>query len=117
MDATLQRVEIDIDNAINKAVEKLRDLAPKDTRNLADNAIKKEKIGEGKYRIYVDEEVAPYMKYTEENWNNFDPPLQGKQNPNEGWFDRAIKYIFSLIASELSATYDVTSRTGADYEQ
>ena len=112
MDKTLQQAEIDIDNAINKAVKKLRELAPKDTGNLAYNAIKKEILGEGHYIIYVDEEVAPYMKYTEENWGQFAPPLQGKQNPNEGWFNRACDIIISLIREELSANYDVTARKG-----
>lgn len=66
-------------------------LAPRDTGNLAFNSIKLEIIGDT-CRIYVDENQAPYMKYTNEPW-------QRGTNPNEGWFERAVKQVAELIAA------------------
>lgn len=44
-----------------------------------------------KCKLYVDENIAPYMKFTNEPWEH------GK-NPNEGWFDRAAQTIAEHIA-------------------
>ena len=88
--------------AVRRAVKTLRQLAPKDTGNLAYNAIKLKKVDENTYRIYVDERIAPYMKYTNENWDQFRPPLKGKQNPNEGWFDRAAMIVLEQIKTDLN---------------
>ncbi len=48
------------------AFETLRDLAPYDTGNLSRNAIKLEFTDAKHARIYVSEEIAPYMPYTNE---------------------------------------------------
>lgn len=69
----------------------LRDAAPYRTGNLRYNAIKLKMLG-NTCRLYVDETIAPYMKYTNEPWEN------GKKNPNEGWFDRAVEKIARHIA-------------------
>lgn len=83
----------------------IRKRAPKDTGNLAYNAIKVENKGNGVWEIWVDAEwetgIAPYMKYTNENWAQFGKPLNGKQNPNEGWFNRVAEEIVALIAKRL----------------
>lgn len=79
----------------------LRRGAPKDTGNLAYNSIRISKTGRNSWVIYVDENIAPYMKYTNENWNNFRPPLQGKKNPNEKWWDRSSKIFLNRLAREL----------------
>ena len=71
--------------------EILKAAAPYKTGNLRYNAIKLEIVG-NTCRLYVDEEIAPYMKYTNEPWEN------GKKNPNEGWFHRAVKKIAQHIA-------------------
>lgn len=68
----------------------LRNAAPYKTGNLRYNAIKIEFVGDT-CRLYVDEKIAPYMKYTNEPWAN------GK-NPNEEWFDRAAQKIAQHIA-------------------
>lgn len=71
----------------------LRSAAPYKTGNLRFNAIKIKIVG-GTCQLYVDEKIAPYMKYTNEPWKH------GK-NPNEGWFDRAAQHIAQLIAERL----------------
>ncbi len=90
---------------IKECEELIRKRAPKDTGNLAYNAIRVESKGNGVWEIYIDSEwetgIAPYMKYTNENWAKFKPPLQGKQNPNEGWFNRVAEEIAVLIAERL----------------
>lgn len=65
----------------------LRGFAPKDTGNLAYNAIKIEYPSPNVCLIYVDESIAPYMKYTEFPWVS--PRWNGKKNPNEGWWEQA----------------------------
>ena len=77
-------------------VRKLRELAPKKTGNLAFNAIQFQFVDENTCEIYVNEEIAPYMPYTNEPW--ISPYWGGKKNPNEGWFDRAADTIASLCA-------------------
>ena len=81
----------------------IRDSAPIRTGNLRYNAMTYE-ILKTRANIYVDEKIAPYMKYTNENWNNFRPPLYGKQNPNEGWWDRAAHDAVYVLANMLGGT-------------
>lgn len=83
-----------------RAVRQLRRLAPKDTGNLANNAIKYEFIG-NTCKIYVDEAIAPYMPFTNEPW--ISPKWNGKKNPNEKWFDDAVAYIVDYITRETNA--------------
>lgn len=80
------------------AVSNLRALAPKDTGNLAYNAIRYEMPSPDTFVIYVDEAIAPYMPYTNEEW--ISPKWNGKKNPNENWFDRAAELIAKNIAGE-----------------
>jgi hypothetical protein len=91
----------------------LKSAAPRDTGNLV-QSIKMRNLP-GKIIIYVDvgsgnpqrgkaTGEAPYMKYTNESWSNFKPPLRGKKNPNEGWFDNAIIGVATAIASALGGT-------------
>ena len=88
--------------SIMKQCEQLiRQKAPRDTGNLALNAVRVVNLGNGVWEIYVDEKIAPYMKYTEENWGKFRPPLAGKKNPNEGWFDKVSAEIAQCFADQL----------------
>ena len=91
----------------------LKGAAPRDTGNLV-QSIKTRNLP-GKIIIYVDvgngnpqkgkaTGEAPYMKYTNESWSAFKPPLRGKKNPNEGWFDNAILGVATAIASALGGT-------------
>lgn len=66
-------------------VQNLRITSPIDTGNLRYNSIKYEFVDNKTFKIYVDEEIAPYMPYTNEPW--ISPKWNGKQNPNEGWWD------------------------------
>lgn len=86
---------------IKQCEEYIRKHAPRDTGNLAFNSVKVENKGDGIWEIYVDVKIAPYMKYTNENWSQFRPPLQGKKNPNEGWFDKTADAIAQIVANRL----------------
>lgn len=80
----------------------LKGLTPIDTGNLRYNATKVENLGGGKWRLYVDENIAPYMPYTNEPW--ISPKWNGKKNPNEGWFERATDLVARYIATLLHGT-------------
>ncbi len=55
------------------------------TGNLAFNALQY-KIENRRIVVYFDTKLAPYIPYTNEPW--LSPFWEGKQNPNEGWWDR-----------------------------
>lgn len=96
-----------------KAVQELRKQAPKDTGNLAYNSIKYRWISNNTFEIYVDvgdtkafvenreliEGQAPYMPFTNEKW--ISPKWNGKQNPNENWWNNAIEFVMNYIARQL----------------
>jgi len=103
----------EIEKIFFEAVEILRKLAPKDTGNLAYNAIKFKWVSDTHFKIYVDMGngesksigVAPYMPFTNEIW--LSPKWKGKKNPNEGWWDRAVKVITIYIAKRLNGELKV----------
>lgn len=76
--------------------DRLKSLSPIDTGNLRYNAIRIEFPNENECNIYVDEDIAPYMPYTNEPW--ISPRWNGKKNPNEKWFDNAVKVIANDVA-------------------
>ena len=81
-----------------EAINSLRQqtFVPYDTGNLKFNAIKGIWISENQYRIYVDESVAPYVFFTQEQWVN-----RKGQNPNQGWVEKAVDYLAGYIAKRL----------------
>ena len=90
----------------SKVVEAIRSVAPYDTGKLSKDAIRYEFLDDNTCKIYVDENIASYMKYTNESWDNFRPPLYGKQNPNERWWDNkavesVVKTIGQLLADKI----------------
>lgn len=90
-------------DACLKMVQLVRDRAPKDTGNLAYNAVKyefKRVDGVLECNIYVDEDVAPYMPFTNEEW--ISPRWNGKQNRNEDWWNRT----GDAIAFEISKIFN-----------
>lgn len=50
-------------------------------------------------RVFVDENIAPYMPYTNEPW--ISPRWKGAKNPNENWFDEFVKIFATQLAAEL----------------
>lgn len=89
----------DLERLVKSAFSYVKGFAPVDTANLKNFAVKVE-IAQDEAHLYVDERIAPYMKYTNEPWYNFAPPLFGKTNPNEGWFDRAVVGAFIYMAEK-----------------
>ena len=86
---------------MNEVLAFIKEYTPEDSGNLKLNGVTGVYLGNGKWRIYVDEEKAPYMKYTNENWNEFAPPLKGKQNPNEGWWHVVCQNAVRIVADRL----------------
>ena len=87
---------------VDRFTELLRLLAPKDTGTLAFDSIRIEWNGKNEARIYVDKEIAPYMPYTNEPW--VADRWNGKQNPNEAWWQNAIKQIIEQLNDEFGGT-------------
>lgn len=92
--------------AVYEVVGEMRRIAPRDTANLALNAIKIEFVDADTARIIVDQTVAPYMPYTNEPW--ISPKWHGKKNPNEGWFDKFVKRAAEIISEHFQG--DVTEK-------
>ena len=92
--------------------------APKDTWNLAITGIRIMQ-DDGEYTIIIGGEPAPYAKYTNENWDNFQPPLQGHKNPNEGWIDKSIQEALPFIKRIFEEDYqeDDTSEIKLKWNQ
>ena len=92
--------------------EIIKQMAPIKTGNLRYNAIRVDTPDDKTFVIYVDENIAPYMKYTNEEWHrkiikmgNFVPGevverMSTWKNPNEGWFDRAARTVALYVASK-----------------
>ena len=68
------------------------------TGNLKYNALKVIKTPTG-VQLYVDEQVAPYMPYTNEKWVS--PKWKGAKNPNENWWENMAHSFINDLAKEL----------------
>ncbi len=77
------------------AVAQVRQRAPRDTGNLANHGVNFVWEDENTFVIYVDETQAPYMPYTNEPWKS--PKWNGKKNPNEAWWQDAVKIIVEYL--------------------
>lgn len=97
----------------DQALDLLKSLAPYKTGNLRRNAIRIERPDANTFVLYVNEDIAPYMPYTNEVWEqklitmgNF---VKGQtvqrmrtwKNPNEGWFDRAARAVAEFVAEKM----------------
>ena len=72
-------------NAAITTVEEMRgEYVPRDTGNMALNSLRY-KVQGNYIVIYFDTNIAPYVPYTNEPW--LSDKWNGKQNPNEGWWD------------------------------
>lgn len=85
--------------AFLNAVAAAKKESPYDTGNLRLKGVKS--VAGSEMKIYVDTTIAPYMKYTNEPWSNFGPPLRGKENPNEGWWEKAAEEVAYSMAKDL----------------
>jgi len=100
------------DRVFLEAVDQLRKVAPKDTGNLAYNAIKYNWVGEKEFVIFVDvgnvqqtrrvNGIAPYMPFTNEKW--ISPNWNEKTNPNENWWNEAMEMVIYFIAKRLGGS-------------
>ena len=93
-----------VQRAFLRAVAAARNQSPYRTGNLRFLGVSSRVANGRELDIYVDMFEAPYMKYTNEPWSNFKPPLRGKQNPNEGWWGRAARAAAQCLARELGGT-------------
>ncbi|MDE6586136.1 MAG: hypothetical protein K2K80_05610 [Clostridia bacterium] len=88
--------------AVNMAisiVEEMRDeYVPRDTDNMAFNALEYE-ILNGILAININPKIAPYVPYTNEPW--LSPKWNGKKNPNEGWWDSFVAEFTKRLANKL----------------
>lgn len=47
--------------------------------------------------ITIGDEDVQYAPFTNESWDNFDPPLRGHKNPNEGWINKALDAALPIV--------------------
>ena len=114
--------EVEFDMLVKKAFDTFRDVVPnKNTRyvryykntygnwqrgstgNMAYNAlhVRSKTLNDSfKAMIYIDDEIAPYVYYTNERW--LSPKWKGHKNPNENWVKKGINRIALLIAKEVN---------------
>ena len=72
--------------------------APYDTGNLAMNSIR---IDRNRGCVLIGgQDIAPYAPFTNEPWTS--AKLEGRQNPNEGWVQKAIEEALPIIQRVLS---------------
>lgn len=85
---------------IQNLMSSLRMGAPYDTGNLRYNAIQVESLRYGVWRVFVNQDVAPYMPFTNEPWTS--PKWNGAKNPNEGWWERETARVIIELSNFLS---------------
>lgn len=73
------------------------------TGNLAFNAFKWWWEGTT-FHIEIDEDIAPYMVYTNEPW--LAKRWNKRKNPNEGWWEYIYDYFAQRLADELGGEID-----------
>ena len=82
----------------------------KSTGNLATHGVAFEPIDQRTFKIYIDENQAPYMPFTNEPWDiriikqgtgrkgETRTVIRTWKNPNEGWFDKSALKLAQLAA-------------------
>ncbi len=83
------------------------------TGNMAFNSLRKDVIykeNEIHIKIWMNEKIAPYVVYTNEPW--LSPYWRGKQNPNEGWWDKFVKELNERIARKLGGEIELAENLG-----
>lgn len=89
-----------IELAIKDAVSVARLHIPIDTGNMSLNAFRFEPLGNMRWKIYIDEKKAPYAPYVNEKW--ISPKWNGKQNPNEGFWEGVLETIAVMISGTIN---------------
>ena len=84
---------------VNYCLLMTRLVAPKDTWNLANNGVTLEYVDDRHINVYVNLNIAFYMIYTNEPW--LSPKWNGKQNPNEGWWNECGEEIIPNIIEQV----------------
>lgn len=79
-------------------LELFKEKSPYKTGNLRLNAIRFEYVDAKTFKVYINDVIAPYVYYTNEKWVS--PRWNGRQNPNEGWVERAIEETLEELARE-----------------
>lgn len=87
-----------ITTALNIIEEMRLEWVPRDTGNMALNALRYD-ITNNIVDITIDESIAPYVPYTNEPWVS--DKWQGKKNPNEGWWQRFVDEFTKRLAARL----------------
>lgn len=98
-----------IDRVVKAEVVYLRSKTPYDTGNLRTHGVTLKRVANNVWEIYVDESAAPYMPYTNEPW--ISPKWNGKQNPNEGWWNRVCEEVMKRMARILGAQLEKGEKT------
>lgn len=119
--------QTEFEDICREAFDIFKEYCPVDTGNMKYNAsVLKIEQFEGEIRIRA--EIAPYSVYTNIDWGLTSPywmnstkypmlngvrlsslynsPLIPKNNPNEGWIDKAVKAIAERIAARLKGTLE-----------
>lgn len=81
--------------AAGDLLREIRNGTPKDTGNLRYNATRKEALGGGRFRITVEERVAPYFRYV-----NGQRTIRGRKNEHYGYFENAVRDAVRSVAKK-----------------
>lgn len=54
--------------------------------------------------ITIGDEDVQYAPFTNESWDNFDLPLKGHKNPNEGWINKALDVALPIVDKFLAGS-------------
>lgn len=69
------------------------------TGNMKYNATKIDYLSDNVSKVFVDDNIAPYVPYTNEPW--ISPKWKGAKNPNENWFAKFVEEYAKQLAIEL----------------
>ena len=89
-----------IELAIMDAVATIRQFIPIDTGNMRYNSFKIEPLGNMRWKVFIDQKVAPYAPYVNEKWVS--PKWNGRQNTNEGFWEDIFQRLANMIASSIN---------------
>ena len=80
-------------------VDIVKSVAPVDKGNLKNYGVTYAFLDNDTFEIKIDLGKAPYMPYTNEPW--IAKRWNGKKNPNEGWWQKAVEKVVQGLASAI----------------